>query len=546
MDNDQPTYMGYVYALGFFVALMVMTTCENAYFDTCIKVGVRIRSSLVPSIYRHALRMSNQARQDRCVGAIVNHMAADTEKIVLFCQSVNNLWSAPVRLALGLYLLISALGPAGVFGIISVLLITPIQTYVMKQFGLLFKEVMKKSDARIKILNEVLSGMRVIKYYAWELPFENKIESLRADELIQLKSSQRLRALNLFFMNLNPVALSVGTFVAFAVMQGNISASQAFQALALFQQLLWPLLLFPSTLSQLTEVNVAITRIEEYLLSSVIEDPSLTTNVGQMGDDGFPYTMTSGYLRICDAKPEINIDHGYYSWQESISPSLSDVSIRVTGNELVAIVGHTGSGKSSLASAIIGEMYMASGRAITCGSIAYVPQQAWIFNATVRENILFGLPFDAARYQKAIEVSCLKKDIECQFDAGDQTEIGEKGINLSGGQRQRVSIARAVYANADLYVFDDPLSALDAHVTSDLFKACIRGHLSNKVRILVTNQLHLMPEVDRIIVLKQGKIVESGSFNQLMSLFNGEFHRLYSDFSATGLDVDMPSQNDLL
>lgn len=430
MDNDQPVYMGYVYAVGFFVSLMVMTIAENAYFDTCIKTGVRIRSSMIPAIYRHAMRMSSQARQDRSVGAIVNHMSSDTEKIVFFCQSVMNLWSAPLRLALGLYLLIAALGVSGVFGIISVMLIIPLQTYAMKQFGMSMKEVMKRSDGRIKILNEVLSSMRVIKYYAWEIPFENKIEELRSDELKQLRLNQRYRAINLFFMNLNPVAMSVGTFVAFAYLKGNLSPSQAFQALALFQQLLWPLLLFPRTLSDLMETKISIARIEDFLLSDIIDEAKRIEDIN-MSADGFPAGMTSGYVRITDARPEILIENGVFSWRNDNSPIISGIDLRVSEGELIAIVGHTGSGKSSIASAMIGEMIVSSGRAKACGSIAYVPQQAWIYNATVRENILFGLPFDAERYEKAIEVSCLKTDIDHQFDDGDRTEIGEKGINLS-------------------------------------------------------------------------------------------------------------------
>ena len=210
MDSSQPLYMGYVYSGCLFAGLMIMTISENSYFDICTKCGVQLRAGVIPMIYRHAMRMTSEARQERSVGAISNHMASDTEKIQLFCLSVNSLWSAPVRLALGLYLLISSLGVAGIFGLIAVGILIPIQAKVMNLFATTIREVMKKSDVRIKILNEVLGGMRVIKYYAWEKPFETKIKTLRAEELKQLSRAQFFRALNLFFVNLNPVALSVG------------------------------------------------------------------------------------------------------------------------------------------------------------------------------------------------------------------------------------------------------------------------------------------------------------------------------------------------
>lgn len=528
MDSDEPSYIGYIYSVGFFVGLMVMTLAENAYFDRVVKTGVRVRASLVPCIYKHAMKMTNDSRQERSIGAIVNHMASDTERLQTYCQAINNLWSAPFRLALGVFLLISSLGVSGIFGILAVCLVIPVQTYVIKKGALMFKEVMKKSDGRIKILNEVLSGMRVIKYYAWEVPFEKKVEGLREDELSSLKSAQNYRALQSFFMNFSPVALSIGTFVAFAALKGNISPSQAFQALALFQQMVWPLMLLPQAFAQLSETLVAVGRIESYLLTATCDEARLIGDV-TLDENGFPDDLSKGYCRIENADPAISIRSGYFSWGENAAAQLIDINLDVKPGELLAIVGPTGSGKSSLMNAILGEMNVLNGQAKLCGQAAYAPQQAWIFNATVRENIVFGNTFDARRYDKSIDVSCLRKDIEKQFDGGDQTEIGEKGINMSGGQRQRLNIARSVYSNADIYLFDDPLSALDAHVTADVFRLCIKEHLAEKTRVLVTNQLHLMPQMDRIVVMQHGKIHQIGTFDELLADQTGEFFRLFTE-----------------
>lgn len=340
--------------------------------------------SLVPTIFRHALRMSNQARQERSIGAIVNHMAADTEKILLLCTSMHNLWSCPMRIALGLFLLIRSLGVAGIFGIISVVLILPIQTWIMGKSALAGKQVLQASDVRIKILNEVLGGMRVIKYYAWERPFQEQVRALRETELGKLWSANIFRAWNSFFMNVNPVAMAVGTFVAFAILRGNIEPSQAFVALTLFNQMLFPLMLFPSTMSTFLDTLVSIDRIQDFLLSPTVNDPLSEEEASTACDEnGMPlWTLGSPsdggiFLRVDSKEPEVKMEDATFSWGTSIAPSVVGATLTVARGELLAIVGQTGSGKSSLLSAMIGEMMIVHGRAKLSGSVAYVPQQGF-------------------------------------------------------------------------------------------------------------------------------------------------------------------------
>ncbi|TMX04841.1 hypothetical protein EJD97_004475 [Solanum chilense] len=214
--------------------------------------------------------------------------------------------------------------------------------------------------------------------------------------------------------------------------------------------------------------------------------------------------------------PAISIRDGFFSWDSKAEhPTLSNINLDIPVGELVAIVGGTGEGKTSLISAILGEFPPLGNASVTIrGSIAYVPQVSWIFNATVRENILFGSNFEPTRYWKAINVTALDHDLEL-LPGGDLTEIGERGVNISGGQRQRVSMARAVYKNSDIYIFDDPLSALDAHVSHQVFKNCIKEELQGKTRVLVTNQLHFLPQVDRIILVSEGMVKEDGTFEKL-------------------------------
>jgi ABC-type bacteriocin/lantibiotic exporter with double-glycine peptidase domain len=210
--------------------------------------------------------------------------------------------------------------------------------------------------------------------------------------------------------------------------------------------------------------------------------------------------------------------------EDKPSFSLKNININIPRGQLVAIVGAVGSGKSSFLNALVGDMKKIGGTLEYGGTIGYCPQSAWIQNATVKDNILFGLPYDEEKYNRVIRDCCLERDIQILPD-GDQTEIGERGINLSGGQKQRVNVARAVYFDADIVLLDDPLSAVDAHVGKYLFKNCIMGALQGKTRVLVTHQLHVLPNVDYVICINNGEVVESGTFQELMAN-EGEFASL--------------------
>lgn len=210
------------------------------------------------------------------------------------------------------------------------------------------------------------------------------------------------------------------------------------------------------------------------------------------------------------------IENGNFSWGEE-EKVLRDINVNISKGSLVAVVGTVGSGKSSLISAFLGEMIKISGRVNTCGSISYVTQQAWIQNATLQDNILFGHKMDKDTYNEIVNACALRPDLE-MLPGGDQTEIGEKGINLSGGQKQRVSLARAVYCDNDIYFLDDPLSAVDTHVGKHIFQEVIgpTGLLKKKTRVLVTHSITYLPDVDYIIVIKDGEISESGSYKSLL------------------------------
>jgi ABC-type multidrug transport system fused ATPase/permease subunit len=343
-------------------------------------------------------------------------------------------------------------------------------------------------------MNEVMQGIRVIKYFAWEESFLQKIQEIRLAEVATLKKGSYIRAATAFIWTGTPLLVSIATFATYTLAGNDLTAEAAFTALALFNILRFPINMLPNVITGLVESNVAIGRLETFLSSNELDPDAVRRESSSRGDNA------------------VEIDDAEFAWLKSDddrdSPSaLSNISLNIKHGELVCIIGPVGCGKSTLLQALLGEVPKRKGVVTVDGTIAYCPQQAWIQNATLKDNVLFGLPFDSAKYQRAVEVCQLQPDI-AMLPAGDATEIGEKGINLSGGQKQRCSLARAVYQNSDIYLLDDPLSAVDAHVGKAIFEHCITGALAGKTRVLVTHQLQYLPYCDRVVVVKNGQIAE--------------------------------------
>ncbi|KAJ0017775.1 hypothetical protein Pint_11106 [Pistacia integerrima] len=393
-------------------------------------------------------------------------------------------------------LLYQQLGVASLLGSLMLMLMVPVQTIVISKMRKLTKEGLQRTDKRVSLMNEILAAMDTIKCYAWEKSFQSRVQSMRNDELSWFRKAQLLSAFNSFILNSIPVVVTVVSFGTFTLLGGDLTPSRAFTSLSLFAVLRFPLNMLPNLLSQVVNANVSLQRLEELLLAEeriLMPNPPLEPGL-----------------------PAVSIKNGFFSWDsKSQKPTLSDINLDIPVGSLVAIVGGTGEGKTSLISAMLGELPpLADANVVMRGTVAYVPQVSWIFNATLRENILFGSEFDSPKYWKAIDVTALEHDLDL-LPGRDLTEIGERGVNISGGQKQRVSMARAVYSNSDVYVFDDPLSALDAHVGHQVFNSCIKEELRGKTRILVTNQLHFLPQVDRIILVSEGMIKEDGTFEEL-------------------------------
>ncbi|KAF3450335.1 hypothetical protein FNV43_RR06415 [Rhamnella rubrinervis] len=496
MQQGEPAWIGYVYAFSIFVGVVFGVLCEAQYFQNVMRVGYRLRSTLIAAVFRKSLRLTHEARKKFASGKITNLMTTDAESLQQICQSLHTLWSAPFRIVIAMVLLYQQLGVASLLGALMLVLLFPIQTIVISRMQKLSKEGLQCTDRRIGLMNEILAAMDTVKCYAWERSFESKVLSVRTDELSWFRKASLLGALNGFILNSTPVVVTVISFGMFTLLGGDLTPARAFTSLSLFAVLRFPLFMLPNIITQAVNANVSLKRLEDLLLAEeriLLPNPPLDPSL-----------------------PAISIKNGYFSWDTKPErPTLSNINLDIPVGSLVAIVGITGEGKTSLVSAMLGEIpSVADASVVMRGMVAYVPQISWIFNATVRDNILFGSAFEPGRYEKAIDVTALQHDLDL-LPGGDLTEIGERGVNISGGQKQRVSMARAVYSNSDVYIFDDPLSALDAHVARQVFDKCIRGELRGKTRVLVTNQLHFLSQVDRIIVVHEGMVKEDGTFEEL-------------------------------
>ncbi|NXV31721.1 MRP3 protein, partial [Rissa tridactyla] len=499
-NKDAPTWWGFLIAALMFICAVLQTLILHQHFQYCFVTGMRLRTGITGVIYRKSLVITNSAKRSSTVGEIVNLMSVDAQRFMDLMTFLNMLWSAPLQIFLALYFLWQTLGPSVLAGVAVMVLLIPFNSAIAMKTRAFQVEQMRYKDSRIKLMNEILGGIKVLKLYAWEPSFSEKVLEIRKNELRVLKKSAYLNSVSTFAWISAPFLVALTTFAVYvSVDEKNIlDAEKAFVSLSLFNILKFPLNMLPQVISNIAQTSVSLKRIQQFLSHDELDPNCVETKVIAPGN-------------------AISVTNATFSWGKELKPSLKDINLLVPSGALVAVVGHVGCGKSSLVSALLGEMEKLEGEVAVKGSVAYVPQQAWIQNATLKDNILFGQAPNEQKYQNVLEACALKTDLEV-LPGGDQTEIGEKGINLSGGQRQRVSLARAVYSNSDIYLLDDPLSAVDSHVAKHIFDKVIGpdGVLKGKTRILVTHGISFLPQVDHIVVLVDGKISEMGSYQDLL------------------------------
>ncbi|KAL5035647.1 hypothetical protein RTP6_003309 [Batrachochytrium dendrobatidis] len=553
-----PLAYGMGLAVAMFALQIVSTLLQNFFFYLSLSSGMALRAAFVGMIYRKSMRLTSAARQDFNSGKVTNIVSTDVARIETFLGMMHSMWTAPVQIIVITIFLISQLGYAALVGVAILVVLGPMQGKIYRILNNIRREVAPLADKRVKTTQEVFQGIRVIKFFNWEKPFLKQIQEIRKKEIALIL---RQNVITAFVMTLTfavPVFCASLTFVIYGI-NHDLEPGRIFSSLTWFNQLRFPLMFLPQIIVGYADLKVALQRIQAlFLAPELVDQAEISPNAihaveivnGEFTWDSLPPTappVTSkpaskqrgySFKNTSNSGTPTNTSESTITTENTKKvpeiSTLRKLNIAIPRGKLVAIVGSVGSGKSSLLNALVGEMKQVSGKVTFSSSLGYAPQQAWIQNTTIKNNILFGLPYEESRYLAAIRDCSLERDLAIMQD-GDRTQIGERGINLSGGQKQRINLARMVYYNNDIVLLDDPLSAVDAHVGRSLFENCICGALAGKTRILVTHQLHFLPRVDYIIVMSNGEISEHGSYSDLMAS-NGEFSSLMGNYG--GVDED--------
>ncbi|XP_041351232.1 multidrug resistance-associated protein 1-like [Gigantopelta aegis] len=469
-----------------------------------------------------ALKLSSSSRKKYSLGELTNLVSSDVNGVVWHLTHLTEVLFTPCHIVIVFVQLFRILGLAAAAGLFVVMLLLPLNIYVTMRMRHLFDQLSEKRDEKMTILNEVINGIKVVKLHAWEECFGEKVSAARQKELDAQQRVFTVRAFVVFTWNAAMFVISVVMFGAFIFLsESRLDAKTAFAVVSLLNILRYGVNQTPEVVFDVIKANISIKRLEKFLLQEEFQSNDCISDVS--------------------SDCSVVIDNGTFTWDKHGEPSLKNINLQVQLGSLVAVVGQVGCGKSSLLSAILGEMEKSRGRIKVKGQVSYVPQQAWIQSDTIQNNILFGKPMERSRYNKVIDACALGADLKV-LPAGDMTKIGERGVNLSGGQKQRVSLARAVYSDADVFLLDDPLAAVDSHVGKHIFNHVIsnKGLLKNKTRIWVTHNMRFLQDVDNIVVVADSTISETGAYRQLL-LGDGDFRNILKTYTKEMADDDPES-----
>ncbi|ETV79145.1 hypothetical protein H257_07232 [Aphanomyces astaci] len=482
-------------------------------------IGVQFGSSLRSMLFEKALKLNAKSRKEKSAGDIANLFSTDIISVMEFAANMNLIWIVPVQISVVLYLLYLLVGWSIFVGLAVVLAILAVNAVVAIFMGKEQYHMYKAKDNRMKVVNEVFGAIQIVKFNAWEEKFLAKLTELRVAP----------RGMLVTFLFTTPVLVTISIFATFALwMDQTLTVKIVFSTLALFRSMQHALYSLPVVITSTVQCFVSVKRINAVLLMDEIDPSDVQT----------PASNAALKAKYATDRTVMAIDQGSFGWHTSAVASVHkdsatdktpvapesraddeknvssalfvDINLTIQQGQFVVLHGAVGQGKSSLCAALLGEMRKLAGTVFVGGEVAYFAQQSWIQNATIRDNILFGKPFDAAKYARVVEACALTKDM-AGLPAGDHTEIGQKGINLSGGQKARISLARACYSDADIFILDSPLSAVDAIVQNEIFTKCFLGLLRYKTILLVTHSHDIIqsPHVHRTFLVQDGTVIET-------------------------------------
>lgn len=563
--------------IGFVIGITVMQALQNLTNSHFLyrgqMVGGQIRAVLIIQIFNKAMKISGRARaggaqspeelervkqltaaKDQALkqpgarpsdgkgwgnGRIVSMMSIDVDRINLACGMFHMVWASPISILVTLVLLLVNLGYSSLAGYALIVIGIPLLTYAGRFLFKRRRTINKLTDQRVSLTQEILQSVRFVKFFGWESSFLDRLKQIRRREIRSVQTLLAVRNGMLCISMAIPVFASMLAFITYALSNHNLDPAPIFSSLALFNSLRLPLNLLPLVIGQITDAWTALNCIQEFIGAEeenddIQRDANMPEAV-RMDGASFTWERMAADKEAEQAEKKTGPEKQKQEFAESPTGEseepfqLRDMTLDIQRDELIAVIGTVGSGKSSLLSALAGDMRLTDGAVHLSTSRAFCPQYTWIQNASLRSNILFGREYDKEWYDQVIEACALKPDLEI-LPNGDMTEIGERGITISGGQKQRLNIARAIYFNAGLVLLDDPLSAVDAHVGRHIMDKAICGLLKGHCRVLATHQLHVLSRCDRIVVMDEGRIHSVGTFDEL-SRDNEVFKALMSTAS---------------
>ncbi|XP_068086467.1 ATP-binding cassette subfamily C member 4 isoform X2 [Anabrus simplex] len=543
------------YAGGVLLCSMINTFVSHPYMMGMFHLGFKIRIGCCSLMYRKALKLSKAALAGTTVGQITNLMSNDVQRFDIMLLFLHYIWIGPVQSAIVMYYLGSELGAAGLGGFLVLLVVIPCQGYLGKMSSVYRLRTAVLTDDRVRLMNEIISGIQVIKMYTWEKPFADMVARARTKEMAVIRKMSYVHSIiPSFYICVTRLAIFL-TVLTYVLTGSSITAQKVFVVTGYYNILKDTMNnAFPLAIAFWSEGWVSVKRVRQFLmceelptLPSGSTEPKPPKDVMQNGTLDQQAPGEEQFLmheelptipsRSTEPKPAKDVQsntldkpvpgdevvvkfHGLTAkWnQGSDDNTLSNINLTVKKGQLVAVIGPVGSGKSSLLHAILGEIPVVNngGTLSFNGRLAYSSQEPWLFSGSIRQNILFGEPYNAKRYHRIVRACALAHDFE-QLPHGDRTLVGDRGVILSGGQKARVNLARTVYKDADIYLLDDPLSAVDSHVGKHLFEDCITGLLVEKTVILVTHQLQYLMDADHIVILSNGEIAAQGTYTKLLS-----------------------------
>nr|XP_046204790.1 ATP-binding cassette sub-family C member 12-like [Oncorhynchus gorbuscha] len=543
---ENPGSSTLLHGVGLCVVLFI-SEFSKAFFASLLwavnlRTAIRVKSAFSVVAFRKIISLRSVSNLS--VGEMINVLTSDGYRMFEAVLFGTFLLCIPVLLIACMIYACYTLGYTALIGVSVYLVFIPIQFFMARLIQVFRRKAVSVTDTRVRTMNEVLTCIKLIKMYAWETSFEKKITDIRNNEKQLLEMAGYIQSINSSITTIIPTLATILTFVVHTLLGLPLSSSEAFTTIAIFNSMRFSLGLLPFSVKAIAEGLVSLARLKKLLMtqnpdsylvqrhgssSALVMEKATFTWAGPEGQTTTTAPGTTASLKGGKVEPQ-GQNGTHTPGKTEAKPTLRNISFNLPKGNLLGICGNVGSGKTSLISSILEQMHLQNGSVTADGEFAYVSQQAWIFHGTVQDNILMGEPFNQTRYDKVISACSLIPDLDI-LPYGDQTEIGERGLNLSGGQKQRISLARAVYSNKDIILLDDPLSAVDAHVGKNIFEECIKKTLKGKSIILVTHQLQYLEFCDEILVLESGKIKEAGTHKALMKT-KGRYAQMINNFQT--------------